>query len=349
MGQRKWACVCALVAALGCAGRLTAQEQPVDAQSNAAVTESPGLRPMPGDAEARIKKVLDQPLRDRLDFVETPLHQVMSILAEAYDIPIIFDTAALEAVAISPDAECHIAIDNVSVRSALELILKSVGTEDLTYIIDKEVLLITTQEVAEQRLEVRVYRVDDLVTPDASRAELERLIEIIIASVESESWAENGTGQGELNSFDPAMLIVSNTHHVHEQLDALLGDLRRTKSAIENDHAAESDAATKRPATRAIRLRDATTATPESRKIMEQTLQRSVDWQPENDDIDEGELYLHVLQDLELVRHLPAVIRQVESVIHEIAPQKPGAYGGGGGGGFGGGTGSGGGGRGGGF
>ena len=118
-----------------------------------------------GEAERRIYGALRQPLRERLDFVEQPLRDVVNIISETYDIPIQFDTAALDAVAASPDVEVSIQIDNVSLKSAMELMLKNAGAEELTYIVDNEVLLITTQEEAETRLQVKVYPVADLVLP----------------------------------------------------------------------------------------------------------------------------------------------------------------------------------------
>ncbi|WP_428308657.1 VWA domain-containing protein [Lacipirellula sp.] len=117
-----------------------------------------------GEAERRIYSALRQPLRAPISEVEAPLNQILQVLGEDYDIPIIFDTAALDAVAASPETEVSIEIANVTLKSALELILKNAG-EDLTYIVDKEVLLITTQEEAEKRLQVRVYPVADLVMP----------------------------------------------------------------------------------------------------------------------------------------------------------------------------------------
>jgi len=340
MGQSKWMWGCALFVSLACAGRLIAQEASGETETAPAQEQATSHSEL--DAAARIEKVLDGRLRSPLNFTETPLTDVATLLSEQYNIPIIFDDPALEAVAFSPDAEVSIRIANVSLRSALELLLKSAGTEDLTYIIDREVLLITTQEEAEQRLEVLVYRVDDLVAPDASPAELDRLIDIIVDSVDRESWAENGTGAGEINSFAPAMLIVATTHRVHQQLDRLLDRLRQTKAAIESDHADEHEASARRPVTRAIRVRDATTATPESRNIMGQTLQRSVDWSVVSEEVGEDKVFLHVLPDRVLVRHLPAVVRQVESVIDDISLPSQGGFGGGG-------DGAGGGGRGGGF
>jgi tetratricopeptide (TPR) repeat protein len=115
------------------------------------------------EAERRIYGALRQPLRAPLDFTDTPLNQVTAVISEEYDIPIVFDTTALDAIASSPEVEVSININNVSLRSALELMLKSV--EDLTYIVDNEVLLITTVEKANENLQVKVYPVADLVLP----------------------------------------------------------------------------------------------------------------------------------------------------------------------------------------
>jgi hypothetical protein len=369
MGQSKWAWGCALLMAATIGGRLVAQEaqdpfgngnspaaapatpeakpeaNPFAAKATAAKGE-PG-RPVrgapadydPGHARRRIEGVLSQPLKSPLEFVETPLSQVAMMLSEQYDIPIQFDTAALDAVAASPDVEVTVNIANVTLRSALDLMLRNSGTEELTYIVDNEVLLITTQDEAEQRLEVVVYRVDDLVTPDASRAELDRLIDIVVASVEQESWEQNGTGEGEIHSFAPAMLIVTNTHRVHERLVQLLHDMRHTKAAVDEAHPQASEATSTRPVTRAIHLRDASNATPESRKVLEKVLQKSVDWQQDAAGLGEDETFLHVLQDRVLVRHSPAVIKQVEQTINEIEMYvgRGGDGGRGGGGGLGGG------------
>ena len=339
MGQSIWAWGCALLLALTAGGHARAEDANDPSEVAAATPVAPNTF-TPQDAEQRIERALDQPLREPLDFVEQPLRDVANILSETYNIPIQFDTAALDAVAASPDVEVNSQINNVTLRSALDLMLGNSGAEELTYIIDNEVLLITTQEEAESRLEVHVYRVDDLVGPDASRSELDRLIAIIVASIEHESWMENGTGEGEINSFAPAMLVVSTTHRVHQQLERLLDNLRRTKAAIETDNAAEREAASHRPVTRAIRVREASNSTPENRTVLENALRHSVDWQAEGDEISQDDVFLHVMSDRVLVRHVPAVIRQVELAIREISPpasQTSGGGRGGGGGGHGGG------------
>ncbi len=116
-----------------------------------------------GEAESRIYGALREKLKSPLEVVEEPLNQVMQRISEDYEIPIVFDTAALEAAAASPDAEVSINVNNVTLRSALDLMLKQV--EDLTYIIDDEVLQITTKDKADAALQVKVYPVADLVLP----------------------------------------------------------------------------------------------------------------------------------------------------------------------------------------
>ena len=117
------------------------------------------------ESEERIQSALRQPLKAPLDFTELPLNEVFNIIQDEYQIPIQIDTSALDEVAISADTEVSINIFNVSLRSALNLLFKQPGVEDLTYVIDEEVLLITTEDRANSTLKVKVYPVADLVLP----------------------------------------------------------------------------------------------------------------------------------------------------------------------------------------
>ncbi len=117
-------------------------------------------------SEEHIHSVLREPLKAPLEFQEQPLSDVMAQIADEYEIPIQFDSGALDEVAISSDTEVTLApLRNVTLRSALNIMLKQPGLEDLTYIIEEEVLLITTEERANESLKVKVYPVADLVLP----------------------------------------------------------------------------------------------------------------------------------------------------------------------------------------
>jgi hypothetical protein len=120
-----------------------------------------------GPAEQRIESALRGPLSPTgMDYTETPLEEVVNLLSTEYNIPIQIDEAALEATGLDATEPVTINLHNVSLRSALRLMLKKL---QLTYVIQDEVLMITTPEEAETRLVVKVYPVADLVLPiDAS-------------------------------------------------------------------------------------------------------------------------------------------------------------------------------------
>jgi tetratricopeptide (TPR) repeat protein len=116
-----------------------------------------------GEAERRIESALRGPLTaNGMDFTDTPLEEVVNLLQEEYGIPIQIDDAALEATGLDPTEPVTVQLHNVSLRSALRLMLKKL---QLTYIIQDEVLMITTPEEAESQLVVKVYPVADLVLP----------------------------------------------------------------------------------------------------------------------------------------------------------------------------------------
>ncbi len=120
-----------------------------------------------GEAEKRIDKALRSPLNSTgLDFAQVPLNEVVSTLQVDYGIPIQIDTPALDEIGVNTDEPVTVQLNNVSLRSALRLMLKNL---QLTYIIQDEVLMITTPQQAETNLVTKVYPVADLVLPiDAS-------------------------------------------------------------------------------------------------------------------------------------------------------------------------------------
>lgn len=318
MGQKMWGYRCAFAAIAS-----LALATPLRAEDDAASESSPVLRQtrasIEAAAERRIEATLDSPLRAPIDFVGQPLSDVVRVMSEDYQIPIVIDIAALDAVASSPDVEVTFSIGNVALRSALELMLQSVGEGDLTYIVDNEVLMITTHEEAEKRLEVVVYRVYDLL--DGDEATCERLINVIVASVEHESWMENGTGEGEALSFPPGMIVISQTRRVHAKVERLLDHIRMTKQGIVADTAEAKAAASPQPVTRSINLNDKVIAdSEEARDALHDALQKSVDWQRETEGVDRDEFFLFVLPNRVLVRHVPEVVSQVAQVVRKVSP-----------------------------
>ncbi|MDY0170774.1 MAG: hypothetical protein RBS80_29805, partial [Thermoguttaceae bacterium] len=113
-----------------------------------------------GPAERRILEALKAPTQ--LEFIETPLQDVVDFLKDYHNIEIQIDKKALDDVGLATDMPITKNLRGISLRSALRLTLRELA---LTYVIEDEVLLITTPEEAENRLTTKVYPVADLVLP----------------------------------------------------------------------------------------------------------------------------------------------------------------------------------------
>lgn len=114
-------------------------------------------------AEQRINRALSDPLNSLgLDFQGAPLSEVVNFLRDEYNIEVQLDLQALDDLGLAPDDPIDVSLRNISLRSALRIMLRQL---DLTYVISDEVLLITSEEEALTRLQVKVYPVADLVLP----------------------------------------------------------------------------------------------------------------------------------------------------------------------------------------
>ncbi|EMI55435.1 type II and III secretion system protein [Rhodopirellula sallentina SM41] len=112
------------------------------------------------ETERRIEATLDDETSQR--FPETPLNEAIRVLSEAHDIPIRINRTAIEGNGLTEDTPVDISLENVSLRSFLRLMLRDL---ELTYMIQDEVLNITTEDDANTNLVTKVYPVGDLVVP----------------------------------------------------------------------------------------------------------------------------------------------------------------------------------------
>lgn len=88
----------------------------------------------------------------------------------------------------------------------------------------------------------KVYPVADLVTPvenaRTTAPDFDSLIDLIVSTIEHESWMENGTGEGEIQPFPiNKALVVSQTQRVHGQISDLLEQLRRLQDEVTAEQA----------------------------------------------------------------------------------------------------------------
>jgi hypothetical protein len=193
--------------------------------------------PLPTDY---IEKILDTPLKGPLRFEDQPLNEVIDFIREEYKLPMMIDISYLEQVAISPDTEITIDLENISLRSALNIITQQPGLEDTCFAVIDEMPMITTEEHTADSMFVRVYPTEDFVYNNgrgpmgsAGWSEYSPLIKLITDCVARDTWSENGSGAGEIQTIKPGILIVTQQYRVHVEIEKLLTDLRRELKVME--------------------------------------------------------------------------------------------------------------------
>jgi type II secretory pathway component GspD/PulD (secretin) len=112
------------------------------------------------ETERAIERKLSTPVN--LNFYEAPLRRVLQDLSETNGINITTDEPALHEDGISLDFPISKKLEQISLRSALNIVLHDAH---LTYVIRNEVLLITTPAHAADKQTQQVHHVADLVIP----------------------------------------------------------------------------------------------------------------------------------------------------------------------------------------
>jgi len=110
--------------------------------------------------EEKIRRTLSKPTT--VEFVDLPLEDCITFLKEYHNINIWLDKATLTDEGVALDQPVTLKLAGVTLRSVLKLLLEPV---QLTYVIEDEVMKITTSARAGEKLTTRVYPVGDLVIP----------------------------------------------------------------------------------------------------------------------------------------------------------------------------------------
>jgi hypothetical protein len=101
------------------------------------------------------------------NLTNVPLVDAIDFLRDVAGVNITVDWKALEAINISKDAQINLKLHDVTAGKVLLLILAEAGPGDLlTYIIDDNVVEVTTRAIADQELITVVYYVQDLLQPN---------------------------------------------------------------------------------------------------------------------------------------------------------------------------------------
>lgn len=213
-------------------GRLIAARQRLPSTSQATERLSSAAISLSGDEKAdNIRKALESPTQ--IEFNETPLEDIVDYLKAYHRIEIQIDRRALSDVGIGTDTPVTLNVRGITLKAALRIMLRDLC---LTYMIQNEVLLITTPEYAECRLETKVYPVADLVlcagaaeSPEGggTMADFDSLIDLLTSTAKPTTWDEVG-GPGTIAPFEAGLcIVVSQTQEVHEEIEAVFKKIRK--------------------------------------------------------------------------------------------------------------------------
>jgi tetratricopeptide (TPR) repeat protein len=113
------------------------------------------------EAEYDIELKLNKPIE--IEFTQTPINQAIENLKTLIGVPILLDEAALEAEGLSPVKPVTVKPGYpVAAKHLLSFTLEQAG---LSYVIENDMVKVTTTRKAKGRLYTKVFAVADLVTP----------------------------------------------------------------------------------------------------------------------------------------------------------------------------------------
>lgn len=159
-----------------------------------------------------------------LEFVELPLRDVRDFLQTVHDILIPIDENSLNEAGVSPDSPVTYQVANVSLQQALDDILVPL---ELDYVLQHEVLIITTKEKANELLKTRIYNVKELF---GKKINPTFLTKYLTAKVSPDSWSKSG-GKAALANFSN-YLLVYQSQRAHREI---LKHLEKLKRRVEGE------------------------------------------------------------------------------------------------------------------
>ncbi|MGE3315036.1 MAG: hypothetical protein AB7O26_07945 [Planctomycetaceae bacterium] len=205
------------------AGPLLAQNEPAAAANDSQPKpEAPRAAKSPTEVREMIEAKIVQETT-RCNFTDTPLTEAMQFLAAQHQLPFLIEVPKLEEQAVAADHPLNQTLSDVTLDSALSIILKPL---QLTYLVEDEVVKITTIDRANDTYETRVY---DTRSLKGSGFESRTLEEAILLASSNAQWRSKDkeakeSGGGAIIPISDG-LIVCQTQAVHRDIAKLFRDL----------------------------------------------------------------------------------------------------------------------------
>jgi tetratricopeptide (TPR) repeat protein len=171
--------------------------------------------------EHEIQRRLMEPVS--LHFQDVRLDHIIDQLRSMTGLNICIDVPALNKAGVRLEMPLSLKVDNLSLRSALDLLLKQAH---LTHVIQDEVVMVKPEQDARGKKACRVYPMVDLVRPHGIDR-VETLVQMIQQEIAPQTWSCAG-GLGTITYLPLGqVIVVEQTPDVQEQVEDLLAALRR--------------------------------------------------------------------------------------------------------------------------
>ncbi|MBM83915.1 MAG: hypothetical protein CMJ78_25445 [Planctomycetaceae bacterium] len=165
-----------------------------------------------------------------LELRDATLKEALKTLQTVGNINLYVDEAALKQEGLTSDAKLTVQFKDVPLRTALRVVLE---TLKLGYLVEGEVLKITTKENMKGRQLLTVYKVTDLLSDPEKKSSYEELIELITTVIDSNSWAEKG-GEGVIQTNQKThSLVIRQSRDAHDQIQHLLSTIRKWRESFQ--------------------------------------------------------------------------------------------------------------------
>ena len=156
-------------------------------------------------ADLKVYEALDQ--TTSLEFPDNTIQEVFDYVASLHGITIRFDRRHLESEGVSLESRVQCVLDEVSLRTALPLILESVTDGSLDYYIEGGILFITTSEAA-LRTRLRFY--------DFSSG-VDNLAETVESYIKNSTFSERCS----MISLD-GCLAINTSYAIHREIEEFI-------------------------------------------------------------------------------------------------------------------------------
>ncbi len=165
----------------------------------------------------KIEKELQK--RISVNFIDTPLTDVVKFLKAKHQITIIIDQGAVDEGDLDPEELVNFTAQNIKLENVLTLMLKQF---DLTYHIRNESLKITTVAIEEEALTAVVYDVQKLYVAGIDY----EFLDLMIYNSTNCLWEDDGEYGGTVTML-PGCLVAKQSFHSHKEIFNLLQQIER--------------------------------------------------------------------------------------------------------------------------